>query len=60
MCLTVSGGYNIIYVTFNWDSLFTDPTFDFYFKVVLPRARKAREIVERDGLGRIICSVVVE
>jgi len=41
-----------------WDSLFTVPTFDFYFKVVLPRARKEREIVQRDYLGRIVASKV--
>jgi len=29
--------------------LFTNPTFDFYFNVVTPRARKEREIVKRDG-----------
>ena len=40
------------------DAHFTVPTFDFYFKVVLPRARKEREILERDNLGRIVASKV--
>ena len=39
---------------FVWDVHFTVPTFDFYFKVVLPKARKARDIIERDSLGRIV------
>jgi len=38
------------------DSLFTNPTFDFYFKVAVPKARKDRIILERDMLGRIIHS----
>jgi len=42
----------------NWDSLFTNPTFDFYFKVVLPKKQKEREIIERDYLGRIVASKV--
>ena len=36
------------------DTHFTVPTFDFYFKVALPKARKEREIIERDYLGRIV------
>ena len=50
------------------DSLFTVPTFDpisrglqginFYFRVTLSRARKEREIVKRDYLGRIVISKV--
>lgn len=42
------------------DSHFTVPTFDFYFKVTLPKARKEREIIERDCLGRILASRVPE
>jgi hypothetical protein len=42
----------------SWDSVFTAPQFDFYFKVVLPKARKEREIIERDHLGRIVASKV--
>ena len=48
------------YESFNWDSLFTNPTFDFYFKVVLPKKQKEREIIERDYLGRIIKARVPE
>lgn len=58
--------------SFSWDGIFTvsqfDPTsplrigglrgINFYFKVVLPKARKEREIIERDYLGRIIKSKV--
>jgi len=43
---------------FCWDALFTNPTFDFYFKIVLPKARKEREIMERDRMGRIVTSRV--
>ena len=51
------------------DALFTNPTynpersrrgFDFYFKVVLPRKQKEREIIQRDYLGRIVASKVPE
>lgn len=42
----------------NWDAHFTVPTFDFYFKVVLPKANKERLIMERDMLGRIVKSQV--
>ena len=42
------------YECFGGDSLFTGPTFDFYFKVKLPKPRKEREIVKRDSLGRIV------
>ena len=48
------------YESFCRDLLFTNPTFDFYFKVVLPKARKAREIIQRDQLGRIVASKVPE
>jgi len=40
------------------DVCFTVPTFDFYFRVVLPRTRKEREITKRDCLGRIITSKI--
>lgn len=42
------------------DTLFTNPTFDFFFKVVLPKARKEREIIKRDYLGRIVTANVPE
>lgn len=38
------------------DSHFTIPTFDFYFKVILPPPNKEREILQRDKLGRIVKS----
>jgi len=38
----------------NWDSHFTVPTFDFYFKLQIPKPNKERIIIERDLLGRII------
>ena len=42
------------------DAHFVNPTFDFYFKVILPKARREREIIERDFLGRIKASRVPE
>jgi len=42
------------------DAHFAVPTFDFYFRVALPRARKEREIIERDFRGRILHSRVPE
>jgi hypothetical protein len=42
------------------DALFTVPQFDFYFKITIPKARKEREIIERDYLGRIVASKVSE
>jgi len=50
----------VSYVTFYRDSLFTAPTFDFYFKLVLPKKNKAREILQRDYLGRIVKAKVPE
>lgn len=59
--------YNLKYEFISRDTLFTVPiynpersrrTFDFYFKVTLPRARKERKIIERDYLGRIVASKV--
>jgi hypothetical protein len=50
------GGFN----AFSRDSLFAVPTFDFYFKVTLPKPNKEREIIERDYLGRIVASKVPE
>ena len=48
---------NINYGTKNWDAYFAVPTFDFYFKVALPKANKERIIAERDCfLGRILYS----
>lgn len=41
---------------FVWDSLFTVPQFNFYFKVALPKLNKERVILERDDLGRIVVS----
>ena len=38
------------------DSLFAIPTFDFYFKIILPRPSTERIIVERVNLGRIVHS----
>ena len=42
------------------DAHFTVSTFDFYFRVVLPKANKERLIIERDCLGRIVASKVPE
>jgi len=38
------------------DAFFATPTFDFYFKLKLPKPNKEREIVERNHLGRIVKS----
>jgi len=46
------------YESFCWDSLFTIPQFDFFFKIALPNKQKEREIIERDYLGRIVHSKV--
>jgi hypothetical protein len=40
----------------NWNTHFTVPTFDFFFKVHIPKANKERLIVERDNYGRIVTS----
>ena len=45
--------------SFGRDSLFTNPTFDFYFKVALPKKQKEREIEERGYLGRIVVAKVL-
>jgi hypothetical protein len=42
------------------DAHFAVPTFDFFFKVTLPKANKERLIMERDYLGRIVSSKVPE
>ncbi len=42
----------------NWDAHFTIPTFDFIFKVAIPKANKERLIMERDMMGRILSSKV--
>lgn len=42
------------------DTHFTVPTFDFYFKVALPKANKERLIIERNELGQIVSSKVPE
>lgn len=42
------------------DALFAVPTFDFFFKVAVPKPRREREIIERDCLGRIVVSKVSE
>jgi hypothetical protein len=44
--------------SFCWDLHFTVPTFDFYFKMALPKGNKERFIIERDYLGRIVHSMV--
>ena len=31
----------------SWDAIFTDPTFDFYFKVAIPKSRKGLGLVLR-------------
>ncbi len=40
--------------------IFTNQTFDFHFKLEAPKARKEREIIERDYLGGIVSSKVPE
>ena len=42
------------------DAHFTVPTFDFYFKVLIPEPNKDREILERDSRGRILSSRTLE
>lgn len=44
------------YEAFGWDRLFTVPTFDFFFKLILPKPNKERIILKRDNLGRIVAS----
>lgn len=44
----------------NWDAHLIVPTFDFYFKVAIPKANKERLIMERDMMGRILSSKVPE
>jgi hypothetical protein len=44
----------------NWDSLFTNPIFEFYFKVMIPGPNKERIILGRDKFGRILRSKTVE
>lgn len=46
------------YESFCRDTYLTVPTFDFYFKVMLPKANKERIILKRDGFGRIISTAV--
>jgi len=48
----------LYYEPFVRDSLFISPTFEFFFKVALPKKQKAREIIERDYLGRIVATKV--
>ena len=36
-----------------WDTHFTVPTFEFYFKFPIPKPNKERIIFERDRLGKI-------
>jgi len=43
-------------ISFMRDTHFAVPTFDFYFKVALPKANKERLIIERDFMGRIIAT----
>jgi len=49
---------SLIYEFFVWDSLFTIPQFDFFFKLALPKTRKGRIILERNEKGRILSSQV--
>jgi len=42
------------------DTYFAVPTFDFYFRINIPKKRKDREIVERNYLGRILKTKVPE
>jgi len=42
------------------DSISAVTTFDFFFKIDIPRPRKGREIVERYGLGRSVSTRVPE
>ena len=44
----------------NWEAHFFNPTFDFNFKITIPSARKERDIILRDNLGRILSSKVPE
>ena len=46
--------------SFCGDAHFTVSTFDFYFKIVLPKANKERLIIERNELGQIVRSKVNE
>jgi len=41
----------------NWERQVTIPFLNFKFKFKLPKPRKARKIIERDWLGRIVHSV---
>lgn len=42
-----------------WDILFANPTFDFYFKFQIPKPMKERLIVERNKLGHIVTSEIL-
>ncbi|KKS95097.1 MAG: hypothetical protein UV71_C0012G0018 [Microgenomates group bacterium GW2011_GWC1_43_13] len=42
----------------SWDTHFTVPTFEFNFKLPIPKANKERLIIERNELGQIIHSKV--
>ena len=42
------------------DTHFSVPTFDFFFKIMLPKPNKERIIMERDRLGRIVSSNIPE
>jgi hypothetical protein len=44
----------------NWDAHFVVPTFDFSFKINIPKPNKERIILKRDNLGRIVNSTVAE
>ena len=49
---------NYAFRSISRDTLFTVPTFDFYFKFPMPKPNKERIITERDILGRIVRSQV--
>jgi len=50
----------LLYKIISRDAHFTVPTYDFFFKVNLPKANKERLIIKRDYLGRIVSSRVPE
>jgi len=56
--LQLNQAHQMGYGTERRDTHFAVPTFDFYFKIELPKANKERIIMERDNLGRIMESRV--
>ena len=45
---------------FVWDTHFTVPTFDFWFKFKIPEPNKDRLIVRRNKLGQIVQTLVTK